>query len=101
MHGLWSNPTFAFAVNLAGECGDRVLTFTATDACGNVSTCRFTVRVGADAAVSIERAVLVRWTCPGTLESADDPAGSGTEVVGATSPYCAVAEMAKKYYRVK
>ena len=50
---------------------------------------------------AIERAVIVTWTCGGTLQYADDLTGPWFDIPSATSPYCVAATAAKKFYRVR
>ncbi|HXG49250.1 MAG TPA: HYR domain-containing protein [Methylomirabilota bacterium] len=80
--------------------GTTLVTCTATDPCGNQSQCTFkvTVRPGP---LTIERAICVRWSCGGTLQSADNVEGPWTDLPGATSPYCVPASEAKRFYRVR
>ena len=80
--------------------GDTLVNCTATDACGNVGSCSFTVTVGG-APLSIERAVIVRWTCPGTLQGAENVEGPYTDIPGATSPYCSPASDPRKFFQLK
>ena len=80
--------------------GETTVKCTAIDACGNTNACSFKVTVGTGAQLSIEPAVIIRWNCPGTLQSADDIAGPWTDVPGATSPYCVAANLKQKFYRV-
>ena len=62
-----------------------------------VAECKFTVVVNSQ--LSIEPAILVRWSC-GTLQSAPDSSGPWTNVPGATSPYYASSREAMRYYRI-
>lgn len=80
--------------------GTNVVTCTATDAAGNRNTCEFRVIV-LPSALTIERAVLIRWNCGEALQSADDPAGPWTDVEGVQSPYCVPESLARKFYRVR
>ena len=81
--------------------GDTTVNCTASDACGNTSTCSFLIRVSTGDALSIERAVIVRWSCGGTLQGAVDPAGAYTDIPGATSPYASPASDPWKFFRVR
>ena len=80
--------------------GTNTVVCVATDSCGNTSQCSFKVIVGAGSELSIERAVIVRWTCGGTLQYADDVTGPWFDIPSATSPYCVAAPAARKFYRV-
>ena len=82
--------------------GTTTVNCTATDECGNSSHCSFNVTVATGGSqVSISQAVAIQWTCTGTLQSADSLSGPWTDILGATSPYFAVASAAQKFYRVK
>ena len=80
--------------------GTNVVTCTATDACGNLSQCSFNVIVGGSL-LTIEPAIIIRWNCGGTLQSADDVTGPWTDIPGATSPYAVATSAARKFYRVR
>jgi hypothetical protein len=80
--------------------GTTTVTCVATDACGNTATCNFTVTV-AGSGLTIEPAVIIRWSCGGTLQSADSPSGPWTDVLGAVSPYAVATSQAQKFYRIK
>jgi hypothetical protein len=80
--------------------GITTVTCVASDACGNSSQCTFTVTVGGSP-LTIETAVIIRWSCAGTLQSADDVTGPWTDVPGATSPYAVATSAARKFYRVR
>jgi hypothetical protein len=81
--------------------GTNTVTCVATDSSGNTSQCSFNVIVGAGSELSIARAVIVRWTCGGTLQFADDLTGPWFDVPGATSPYSVETTAARKFYRVR
>jgi hypothetical protein len=82
--------------------GITTVTCVASDACGNSSQCSFTVTVTAGGSLlAIEPAVIIRWTCGGTLQSADDITGPWTDILGATSPYAVATSAAHKFYRVR
>jgi hypothetical protein len=82
--------------------GITTVTCVASDACGNSSQCTFTVTVTVGGSLlAIEPAVIIRWTCGGTLQSADDVTGPWTDVPGATSPYAVAVSAARKFYRVQ
>ena len=80
--------------------GTNVVNCVATDACGNSSQCAFKVVVGGSS-LSIERAIILRWECGGTLQGADDLNGAWTDIPGATSPYAVATSAARKFYRVR
>jgi hypothetical protein len=80
--------------------GTNVVTCIATDACGNSSRCTFKVIVGGTL-LTIERAIIIRWNCGGTLQAADDLTGPWTDIPGATSPYAVATSAARKFYRVR
>ncbi len=80
--------------------GETVVNSVAIDACGNTNACSFKVTVGTGTQLSIERAVIVRWSC-GTLESANDLGGPWADVPGATSPYSTPASEAQRFYRTR
>ena len=80
--------------------GTTTVTCVASDACGNSSQCTFTVTVGGSL-LTIETAVIIRWSCAGTLQSADDLTGPWTDVPGAMSPYAVATSAARKFYRVR
>ncbi|HVM48007.1 MAG TPA: HYR domain-containing protein [Candidatus Acidoferrum sp.] len=80
--------------------GTNVVTCVATDACGNSSQCTFNVIVGGSL-LSIERAIIIRWACGGTLQGADDLSGPWTDIPGATSPYAVATSAARKFYRTQ
>jgi hypothetical protein len=80
--------------------GITTVSCVASDACGNSSQCSFTVTVGGSL-LAIEPAIIIRWNCGGTLQSADDLTGPWTDVPGATSPYAVATSAAQKFYRVK
>lgn len=73
---------------------------TATDGCGNKTSCGFPVTIGSSD-LSIERAVIVRWTCPGTLQGAQNVEGPYSDIPGAASPYCSPASDPRKFFRVR
>jgi hypothetical protein len=81
--------------------GDTTVNCIAVDACGNTATCSFVVRVSAGDELSIERAVIVRWSCGGTLQGAADVNGPYADIPGATSPYCSPASDPRKFFRVR
>jgi hypothetical protein len=72
----------------------------AADACGNTNQCSFTVTVGGSV-LTIERAIIIQWTCTGTLQGADDLTGPWLDIPGATSPYAVATSAARKFYRVR
>lgn len=80
--------------------GVTLVTCIATDECGNTNQCTFTVNVAPGSDLSIERAVIIRWSC-GVLQSADEATGPWTDVLGATSPFCTPTSEQKKFYRVR
>jgi hypothetical protein len=80
--------------------GTNTVTCVATDGCGNSSQCTFTVAVGGSE-LSIERAVIIRWSCGGILQSADSVNGPWTDIPGATSPYATPTGATQKFFRVK
>ena len=73
---------------------------TAMDAAGNTSSCSFKVII-LPSLVSIERAIILRWNCGETLQSADVVTGPWTDIPGATSPFAIPASDARKFYRVR
>lgn len=79
--------------------GTTPVTCTAQDACGNRSVCTFNVTVQSQA-LSIERAICVRWGC-GILQGADDLGGLWTDIPGASNPYCVPSSQARKFYRTR
>ena len=81
--------------------GTNTVTCVAIDGCGNTNQCSFKVIVGVGSQLAIERAVIVSWTCGGTLQYADDLTGPWFDIPTATSPYCVAATAAKKFYRVR
>jgi hypothetical protein len=81
--------------------GDTTVNCVAVDACGNTATCSFHVLVSAGGELSIEPAVIVRWTCGGTLQGAVDVNGPYTDIPGATSPYASPASDPRKFFRVR
>ena len=81
--------------------GTNTVTCVATDACGNTNRCSFKVIVRVGSQLAIERAVIVTWTCGGTLQYADDLTGPWFDITSATSPYCVAATAAKKFYLVR
>jgi len=72
----------------------------AADACGNTNQCSFNVKVGGSL-LTIEHAVIIRWECGGTLQSATDPNGPWTDVPGATSPYAVATGSVQMFYRTR
>jgi len=72
----------------------------AADTCGNSSHCSFTVTVGGSR-LTIDHALIIRWSCGGPLQSADDLAGPWTDLPEATSPYAATNSAARQFYRLK
>jgi hypothetical protein len=80
--------------------GVTTVTCTAADPCGNSSQCTFTVTVGGSL-LTIEPAVIVRWECGGTLQSADSPLGPWSDVPGAISPYATPTSGTQRYFRVR
>jgi hypothetical protein len=80
--------------------GTNTVTCVATDSCGNTSQCSFKVIVGVGSQLSIERAVIIRWTC-GTLQYADDLTGPWFDLPTATSPYCEPTSQTHRFYRVR
>jgi hypothetical protein len=82
--------------------GTNTVTCVATDGCGNTSQCSFKVIVVTGSSqLSIERAVIINWTCGGTLQYADDLTGPWIDIPGAISPYSVPATAAKKFYRTR
>ena len=81
--------------------GTNTVTCGATDSCGNTSQCSFKVIVRVGSELAIARAVIITWTCGGTLQYADDLAGPWFDLPSATSPYCVAATAAKKFYRTR
>ena len=81
--------------------GTNTVTCVATDGCGNTSQCSFNVIVGVGSLLSIERAVIISWSCGGTLQYADDLTGPWFDIPGATSPYSVATTAAKKFYRTR
>ena len=81
--------------------GDTTVNCTAVDACGNTATCRFHVQVSTGGDLSIERAVIVRWPCGGTLQGAQNINGPYTDIPGATSPYASPVSDPRKFFRVR
>jgi hypothetical protein len=81
--------------------GDTTVNCTAVDACGNSSACSFHVRVSTGGEMSIERAVIFRWACVGTLQGAENADGAYTDIPGATSPYVSPASDARTFSRVR
>ena len=81
--------------------GNTTVNCTAVDGCGNTATCSFVVRVSAGDELSIERAVIVRWSYGGTLQGAENADGPYTDIPGATSPYCSPASDPQKFFRVR
>jgi hypothetical protein len=81
--------------------GSNIVSCIATDACGNTSQCSFKVIVGVGSQMSIETAIVVKWTCGGTLQYADNVNGPWFDIPGASSPYYATAAAARKFYRVR
>jgi hypothetical protein len=80
--------------------GTNTVACAALDASGNRGTCGFKVTVR-PSRLTIERAVIVNWTCAGALQGADHLDGPWTDVPGATSPYCVGASQARRFYRVR
>ena len=81
--------------------GTNTVTCVAADECGNTSQCSFKVIVRVGSLLSIERAVIITWTCGGTLQYADDLSGPWFDLPSATSPYCVATTAAKKFYRTR
>ena len=81
--------------------GTNTVTCVATDSCGNTSQCSFKVVVGVGSQLAIEHAVIITWTCGGTLQYADDLSGPWFDIPTATSPYCVATTAAKKFYRTR
>lgn len=80
--------------------GTTTVNCTATDACGNAAACSFHVTTGS-AQLSIERAVIVKWDCPGVLQGAENVDGPYADIPGATSPYASPASDPRKFFRVR
>ncbi len=81
--------------------GTNIVTCVAADACGNTSQSSFKVIVALGSEMAIQQAIIVTWTCGGTLQYADDLSGPWFDLPGATSPYCVATTTAKKFYRVR
>lgn len=81
--------------------GTNTVTCVATDSCGNTSQCSFKVIVRVGSQLAIEHAVIITWTCGGTLQYADDLSGPWFDLPSATSPYCVATTAAKKFYRTR
>ena len=84
--------------------GTNTVACTATDACGNVSRCSFSVivnNVDNDCTLAIVPAVQVSWPCIGTLQSSSDPSGPWTDIPGAASPYYAPVGPTPTFFRVR
>ena len=80
--------------------GTNAVVCTATDAADNMNTCAFNVIV-LPSAMSIERAVILRWNCSEMLQGADNPEGPWTDIPEATSPWAVPTSEAKRFYRVR
>lgn len=80
--------------------GVTTVNCTATDGCGNQSSCNFPVTVGSSD-LSIERAVIIRWNCPGVLQGALNAEGPYDDIPEATSPYCVPSSDPRKFFRVR
>ena len=80
--------------------GTNVVTCTAMDAAGNSSSCVFNVVV-LPSLVSIERAVIIRWSCGEVLQGADAVNGPWSDILDVVSPYCVPSSQAKRFYRVR
>jgi hypothetical protein len=78
---------------------------TATDSCGNRSTCEFTVEVTEPRAqISIAAAngnLVITWDGCAVLEQADAVTGPWTPVAGATSPYVPSPAGPMRFYRLE
>ena len=81
--------------------GTNTVVCVATDASGNTSQSTFKVIVLGGSQLAIQSAVIVTWSCGGTLQVADDLNGPWVDVPGATSPYAAAVGSANKFYRVR
>ncbi len=80
--------------------GATVVNCAATDACGNTDSCSFEVVTGTSE-LTIERAVIVKWNCPGVLQGAENVEGPYADILDATSPYCSPASDPRKFFRVR
>ena len=80
--------------------GTNLVNCIATDAAGNASSCSFNVIV-LPSLVSIERAVIIRWSCGEALQGADAVNGPWSDILDAVSPYCVPSSQAKRFYRVR
>ena len=81
--------------------GDTTVNCVAVDACGNTANCSFHVLVSTGGELAIEPAVIVRWTCGGTLQGALNVAGPYTDIPDATSPYASPASDPRKFFRIR
>jgi hypothetical protein len=79
--------------------GHTMVECCATDAAGRRRCCQFTVTVR-PSLLSIERAILVRWSC-GVLQCSPNVDGPWTDLPVATSPYCVPSSLPQKFYRVR
>ena len=80
--------------------GVTTVNCTATDASGNTASRSFDVVTGS-AKLSIERAVLIKWECPGVLQGAIQADGPYVDIPGATSPYSSPESDPRKFFRVR
>lgn len=80
--------------------GTTVVTCTATDAAGNTSTCSFKVTI-LPSVLSIEQAVVLRWSCGEVLQAAETLEGPWEDLPTASSPLTVTAKEARKFYRLR
>ncbi len=89
--------------------GTNAVTCIAVDLCRNTNTCAFQVIVRGpeeDCALQIELVtasppeILLRWSCPATLQAAETVDGPWRSVVGATSPHSMPADGRQKFFRL-